>query len=187
MSVSTEVVRIKNSKVARAPICVSSDIELNLDSDEISITGKKGTLTLKKSPFVRLDASEGYVKISPNDPSKAARALSGTYAALIKNMVQGVSFGIQKTVKLIGVGYRAKLSGRKLELTLGFSHPVFFNLPDGIDVEISDQTTIIIKGIDKQLVGQVAAEIRSHRPPENYKGKGIRYLDEKIYIKDTKK
>lgn len=183
--------QIKNSKVARRPVLIPKSAELKITDMLIEASGSNGKLNLQNHAMVNLDLSDDadgkLLKVSPVNASKEARALAGTYRALVSNMLKGVTDGFQKTLELKGVGYRAKLAGNALELTLGFSHPISYDIPADIKLELPNQTTIIVSGADKQKVGQVSAEIRAFRPPENYKGKGVRYQDEYIIIKETKK
>jgi len=173
------------SRVANNPISLPSGVAINIDASEVSVKGPKGNLTLKLHPSVRLDESNGEYVVKPDDDKHLAMA--GTFRALVNNMVIGVSDGFQKKLQLVGVGYRAQLQGKKLNLALGFSHPIEYSAPEGIEIEAPTQTEIIVSGCDKQKVGQVAAEIRSYRPPEPYKGKGVRYADERVIRKEAKK
>ncbi len=175
------------SRVANNPINVPSGIELSLVDQQISVKGAKGELAFTVHKLVKVEKADNIIRISPREDSKASLALSGTTRALISNMVTGAHVGFEKKLQLVGVGYRAQAQGNKLNLNLGFSHPVVHDIPVGITVETPSQTEIIVKGADKQLVGQVAADIRRYRPPEVYKGKGIRYVDEVIIRKETKK
>jgi len=173
------------SRVAKNPIKLPSGVDLNISGSELKVKGPKGNLVLNLHPGVSLDENDGeYLVKSDGDKSVA---MAGTFRALVNNMVIGVTEGFQKKLQLVGVGYRAQLQGSKLNLQLGFSHPVEYNAPEGIKIETPSQTEIIISGCDKQKVGQVAAEIRSYRPPEPYKGKGVRYADERVVRKEAKK
>tara|TARA_Y100000768_G_scaffold106641_1_gene78206 strand:- start:278 stop:802 length:525 start_codon:yes stop_codon:yes gene_type:complete len=172
------------SKIASKPIELVSDVKFTLSGNVINIEGPKGILQLEKSINVEVEQTENYIKVSTESD---CTAMSGTTRSLLSNMITGVSKGWEKKLLLVGVGYRAKADKLKLELTVGYSHPVNFEIPDGITIETPSQTEIIIKGIDKQKVGQVAADIRSVRPPEPYKGKGIKYSDEEIVKKEAKK
>lgn len=174
------------SRVAKNPISIPSGVEVQL-GDQISIKGPKGQLQMVPHALVRVAQEEGELRISAQDDSKQSVAMSGTMRALINNMVTGVSTGFEKKLQIVGVGYRAQAQGNKLNLTLGFSHPVVYKVPEGVEVETPTQTEILIKGTDKQKVGQVSAEIRSFRPPEPYKGKGVRYADEHVVRKQAKK
>jgi large subunit ribosomal protein L6 len=175
------------SRVGKAPVLLPEKVEVTISADQISVKGPLGTLTQPVSPNVKVEKIENRLEIKLNENSRAANAMSGTLRALIANMVQGVSKGFEKKLTLVGVGYRAQAQGDKLNLTLGFSHPVVHQLPKGVKAETPTQTEIIIKGSDKQQVGQVAADVRNYRPPEPYKGKGVRYADEQIVLKETKK
>lgn len=175
------------SRVGKAPVLLPEKVEVTIAADQISVKGPLGTLTQPVSPNVKVEKIENRLEIKLNENSRAANAMSGTLRALIANMVQGVSKGFEKKLTLVGVGYRAQAQGDKLNLTLGFSHPVVHQLPKGVKAETPTQTEIIIKGADKQQVGQVAADVRNYRPPEPYKGKGVRYADEQIVLKETKK
>jgi len=173
------------SRVAKNPIKLPAGVALNLSDSLLNVKGPKGTLTLSMHPGVSLGENEGEYIVKPDGDKHMAMA--GTFRALIGNMVTGVTTGFQKKLQLVGVGYRAQLQGNKLNLALGFSHPVEYSAPEGITIETPSQTEIIVSGCDKQKVGQVAAEIRSYRPPEPYKGKGVRYADERVVRKEAKK
>lgn len=175
------------SRVARLPIEVPKGVEVNLSGESITVKGSADTLVQAMHPGVRVEREDGHLKVAPSDDSREAHALSGTYRALIANMVRGVTRGFEKKLTLVGVGYRAQAQGQSINLSLGFSHPVVYKLPQGIKAETPTQTEILIKGADKQKVGQVAAELRAIRPPEPYKGKGVRYSDERVLLKETKK
>ena len=175
------------SRIGNTPVVLPEKVEVTLGADEISIKGPLGTLSRKLNPQVKVEKVENRVEFKANDNSHQADALSGTMRALVANMVTGVTKGFEKKLQLVGVGYRAQAQGDKLNLTLGFSHPVVHPMPPGIKVETPTQTEIVIKGLDRQKVGQVAAEIRDSKPPEPYKGKGVRYADEQIVLKETKK
>ena len=175
------------SRIANNPVAIPKGVEVFLDGQALRIKGAKGELTAQVHNLVCIDADEGFLSFKPNEGSKNARALAGTFRSLVNNMVQGVSEGFQKELELQGVGYRAQAQGKKLNLSLGFSHPVEYQAPEGIEIETPSQTQVIVKGIDKQLVGQTAAEIRAYRPPEPYKGKGVRYLNEFVKRKEAKK
>jgi large subunit ribosomal protein L6 len=170
------------SRVGKSPVILPEKVEVTIGTDQISVKGPLGTLSQAITPNVKIEKIENRLEIKLNENSRQANAISGTLRALIANMVQGVS-----KLTLVGVGYRAQAQGDKLNLTLGFSHPVVHQLPAGVKVETPTQTEIIIKGADKQKVGQVAADVRNYRPPEPYKGKGVRYADEQIVLKETKK
>lgn len=175
------------SRVGKSPVALPEKVEVTIAADRISVKGPLGTLAQHLTPNVKVEKVENHLEIKVNDDSRQANAISGTTRALIANMVQGVSKGFERKLTLVGVGYRAQAQGDKLNLTLGFSHPVVHQLPQGVKAETPTQTEIIIKGADKQLVGQVAADVRNYRPPEPYKGKGVRYADERIVLKETKK
>ena len=176
------------SRIANSPINLPSGVEVQLSERHVNVTGNKGTLELDINALVKVTQEDKLLKFTvAKEKDKISNAMAGTFRALVYNMVQGVCHGYSKELSLVGVGYRAKLSGKKLELSLGFSHPVVFEAPQGIEIEVSKPTKIVIKGIDKRLVGQVAADIRALRPPEPYKGKGVRYPDEYIKRKDAKK
>ena len=175
------------SRVAKNPINVPAGIEVNLDAQAISIKGPMGTLSRPMTNLVSVTLDNGVLHVAANNESREARAMSGTTRALLANMVQGVTKGFEKKLNLVGVGYRAQAQGNKLNLSLGFSHPVEHVMPDGVKVETPTQTEILIKGVDKQKVGQVAADVRAYRSPEPYKGKGVRYANEVVVIKETKK
>ena len=175
------------SRVGKMPIAVPKGVDVALTAEQISVKGALGTLVRAGNRLVTVKNDGGSLSFTPIDESPAANAMSGTMRALVANMVNGVSTGFQKKLTLVGVGYRAQAQGAKLNLQIGFSHPVVKDMPEGIKVECPTQTEILIKGSDRQVVGQIAAEVRAIRPPEPYKGKGIRYADEKITIKETKK
>lgn len=175
------------SRIGDYPIELPANVEVQLSDSEISVKGPLGALKQPLSARVRVERLENRLQVSVADSSIAANAMSGTVRALIANMVHGVTQGYAKKLTLVGVGYRAQAQGGKLNLSLGFSHPVVHQMPEGITVETPSQTEILIKGIDKQAVGQVAAEVRAYRRPEPYKGKGVRYSDETVVLKETKK
>ena len=175
------------SRIANASVSIPSGVEVTLSSQELSIKGSKGNLSLTLHELVEIKQEESELKVAAVDSTKKSHALSGTFRALVSNMVVGVSQGFEKHLELLGVGYRAQAQGRKLNLSLGFSHPVEYQVPEGIEIETPSQTQVIVRGIDKQLVGQVSAEIRAFRPPEPYKGKGVRYLNEYVKRKEAKK
>lgn len=173
------------SRVAKAPITVASGVDVKIDGQHVTIKGGKGQLELNVHEAVEVSLEDGVLSVKPvND---ACWAMAGTMRALLNNMVVGASTGFQKKLQLVGVGYRAQAKGKSLGLSLGFSHPVDYPVPEGITIETPSQTEIVVSGSDKQKVGQVAAEIRSFRPPEPYKGKGVRYSDERIIRKEAKK
>jgi len=160
---------------------------VQIKDDQISVKGTGGQLSLTQNALVTVTSKDGKLSFAPANESREANAMSGTMRQLVNNMVQGVTKGFEKRLALVGVGFRAQAQGDRLNLTLGYSHPVVHQMPKGIKVVTPTQTEIVISGIDKQLVGQVAAEVRSHRPPEPYKGKGVRYAKEVIVLKETKK
>jgi len=173
------------SRVAKKPIALGKGVELNIQAENVSVKGPKGTLDIAKPAGIDVKVEDGHALVSANDADLLP--LAGTLRAIIANMVQGVSQGFERKLELVGVGYRAATQGKNLNLTLGFSHPVVYTAPEGITIETPSQTEILIKGANKQQVGQVAAEIRGYREPEPYKGKGVRYSGERIELKETKK
>lgn len=175
------------SRIAKTPITIPAGIEFKLSKDSIFMKGKKGSLDLMIHSSVEISEESGMLRFSPRNRDQTSRAMLGTTWALINNMLKGVTQGFERKLQLVGVGYKAQIKGTTLVLSLGFSHPVDYELPNGIIAETPTQTDVLIKGIDKQLVGQVAAEIRGFRPPEPYKGKGVRYADEIIRRKEAKK
>jgi large subunit ribosomal protein L6 len=175
------------SRVAKNPVTLPKGVEVNLAERTVEVKGPKGTLTQGLPPFVKIDLKDGALHFNGDDAVSQSDMMAGTARALLNNMVHGVSEGFQRKLTLIGVGYRAQVQGQSLNLTLGFSHPVNFQIPQGIQIECPTQTEILVKGADKQVVGQTAANIRAYRPPEPYKGKGIRYSDEVVVQKETKK
>ena len=175
------------SRVANNPITVPNGVEVNIASGQISVKGPLGTLARSADPNVAVEREGESLMCKALGNSRQANVMSGTMRALIANMVTGVSKGFEKRLALVGVGYRAQAQGDKLNLTLGFSHPVVHQMPKGVKVATPTQTEIVITGIDKQQVGQVAAEVRGYRSPEPYKGKGVRYVDEIVILKETKK
>ena len=175
------------SRIGNAPIVLPDKVEVIITPGEISVKGPLGSLTQRLAPEVQVETAQNRVQFKAAGNSRQANAMSGTLRALVANMVAGVTRGFEKRLQLVGVGYRAQAQGDKLNLTLGFSHPVVHSMPNGIKVETPTQTEIVIKGMDRQQVGQVAAEVRAYRCPEPYKGKGVRYLNEPVVIKETKK
>ncbi len=175
------------SRIGNLPVPLPKGVEVNIAPDAVSVKGPLGTLTQALTRNVRLKKDGEALVIEAVNDSNEANAMSGTIRAILSNMVAGVTKGFERKLALVGVGYRAQAQGDKLNLTLGFSHPVVHQMPKGIKVETPTQTEILIKGLDKQLVGQVAATVRAYRPPEPYKGKGVRYADEAIVLKETKK
>ncbi|RDJ97478.1 50S ribosomal protein L6 [Paraburkholderia lacunae] len=174
------------SRVGKSPIALQG-AEVDLSDDRITVKGPLGTITQAANRLVKVVNDNGTLKVEPLDESREANAMSGTMRALVANMVNGVTKGFERKLTLVGVGYRAQAQGDKLNLSLGFSHPVVHQMPEGVKAETPSQTEIVIKGIDKQKVGQVAAEVRGYRPPEPYKGKGVRYANEVVILKETKK
>lgn len=175
------------SRVARMPVPVPKGVDVNLAPEAISVKGPLGSLAQQINPLVLITREGDELRFAGADESRAAQALSGTFRALVNNMVTGVTKGFERRLMLVGTGYRAQAQGANLNLSLGFSHPVVYKLPDGVKAETPTQTEIVIKGSDRQKVGQVAAEIRAYKPPEPYKGKGVRYSDESVALKEVKK
>jgi large subunit ribosomal protein L6 len=175
------------SRIAKIPVSLAKGVEATLANGTITVMGPLGTLTRPVSTNVKITVADGKVSFVANDGSREAKAMSGTLRALVAGMVQGVSKGFERKLTLVGVGYRAQAQGDKLNLSLGFSHPIVHQMPAGVKAETPSQTEIVIKGADKQKVGQVAAEVRGYKPPEPYKGKGVRYADEVVILKETKK
>lgn len=175
------------SRVGKSPITVPKGVDVAIAPSLVTVKGPLGTLSLPLNGAVTLVREGEEIKVQPANDSRESDAMSGTVRALVNNMVTGVTKGFEKKLMLVGVGYRAQAQGDKLNLSLGFSHPVVHAMPKGVKAETPVQTEIIIKGIDRQQVGQVAAEVRAYRPPEPYKGKGVRYSDERVVIKETKK
>ena len=173
------------SRIAKAPIELPQGVELDIKGDEVRVKGPKGNLELRLHPGVTVEQQESSYSVQP--VREADMPMAGTFRSLINNMVVGVSDGFEKKLALVGVGYRAQAQGKTLNLSLGFSHPVEYEAPEGITIEVPSQTEIVVKGCDKQRVGQVASEIRAFRPPEPYKGKGVRYADERVVRKEAKK
>jgi len=175
------------SRIANAPVVLPKGVEASLSDNGIAVKGSKGNLSLPLHEWVRVEQDGDTLKVSATVDDGKASAMAGTFRALISNMVVGVSEGFQRKLELQGVGYRAKAQGNTVNLTVGYSHPIDFELPEGVTAETPSQTEIVISGADKQQVGQVAAKIREFRPPEPYKGKGIRYANERVYRKEAKK
>ena len=173
------------SRIAKAPIELPSGVEIKVAGSEVSVKGPKGNLVQQLHPSVSVEQDDKTLTVKPADD--AAIPMAGTFRSLVNNMVTGVSDGFEKKLTLVGVGYRAQVQGSKLTLALGFSHPIEYSAPEGVTIEVPSQTEIVVKGCDKQKVGQVASEIRSFRPPEPYKGKGVRYSDERVVRKEAKK
>ena len=175
------------SRVAKNPVTVPAGVEVNFGTDALTVKGKHGALSLPLTGAVKVELNDSQLTFAAADDSKHAVAMSGTVRALVANMVKGVSEGFEKKLQLIGVGYRAQAQGKTLNLSLGFSHPVVYEMPEGVSVATPSQTEIVLTGADKQAVGQAAAEIRGYRPPEPYKGKGVRYVGEQVIMKEAKK
>jgi len=175
------------ARAEKNPVEIPSGVDVSISGQDVTVKGSKGTLAQTIHGTVELSKDDNLVRFKPLRKDKNAQAQTGTARALIRNMIVGVSDGFEKKLNLIGVGYRAQAQGNKLNLSLGFSHPIEYQMPEGISVETPSQTEIVIKGINKQVVGQVAAEIRAFRPPEPYKGKGVRYSDEHVVRKEAKK
>jgi large subunit ribosomal protein L6 len=175
------------SRIAKQPVEILKGVSVEIKGQTISVKGPQGALAMEINSEVNVTQEEGIVSVRAASGSRFANAMAGTTRALILNMVNGVNTGFEQKLQLVGVGYRAQAQGKKVNLTLGFSHPVEYNVPEGVAVETPTQTEIVVKGIDRQKVGQVAAELREFRPPEPYKGKGVRYADERIVLKEAKK
>ncbi len=175
------------SRVAKDPVAIPSGVEVSIEGRRVAVKGQKGALELDLHELVDVQREEDVLKFAARQPDRKAVALAGTMRALVGNMVFGVSTGFERKLQLVGVGYRAQAQGQKLNLGLGFSHPVDYQVPEGVQVETPSQTEIVVRGADRQKVGQVAAEIRAFRPPEPYKGKGVRYADERVIMKEAKK
>lgn len=175
------------SRIASSPVEIPKGVEVNINGNTVSVKGSNGNLSMDVHQSVVVKQEDGRLNFSARHNAKSAVAMAGTMRSLVNNMVTGVSAGFERRLKLIGVGYRAQAQGKTLNLTLGFSHPVSYTVPDDITIETPSQTEVVVKGVDKQKVGQVAADIRAYRPPEPYKGKGVRYADEQISLKEAKK
>ena len=175
------------SRVGKMPIAVPQGVDVKISAEAITVKGGNGTLSLPANGLVTVTQDGATLKVAPVNETAAANAMSGTFRALLANTINGVSKGFEKKLTLVGVGFKAQAAGQKLNLSIGFSHPVVKDMPAGIKVETPSQTEIVIKGADRQVVGQIAAEVRAFRPPEPYKGKGIRYADERAVLKETKK
>lgn len=175
------------SRVAKKPVELPSGVEVNLSAGQVSIKGSKGKLTLDLHADIQVEQEDGALTIKVRRAEQSVIAIAGTTRALLANMIEGVTAGYERKLELRGVGYRAVVQDNMLKLTLGFSHPVNYQVPEGVTVETPSQTEVVVRGVDKQKVGQVAAEIRAYRPPEPYKGKGVRYADERVRIKEAKK
>ncbi len=175
------------SRVAKRPVVLPKGVEFSSKGSNVTVKGPKGSLSLQLNSEVQVEQGDDGLKVVQRSNSRFAAAMSGTTRALLGNMVTGVSNGFERKLQLVGIGYRAQAQGSKLNLTLGFSHPVVYEVPEGVTIETPSQTEVILRGIDKQVVGQAAAEIRRFRPPEPYKGKGVRYADERVVLKEAKK
>lgn len=175
------------SRVANSPVEIPGGVTVEISGQKVSAKGPKGNTDMMVNSLVSVVMEDNQIKVAGNDSDKKTIAMAGTMRALINNLISGVSTGFEKKLELRGVGYRAQAQGNKVNLTLGFSHPVVHDVPDGVKVETPSQTEIVVSGIDKQAVGQVAADLRAYRPPEPYKGKGVRYVDEYILMKEAKK
>jgi len=175
------------SRVGKMPVAVPQGVDVKITPEAVTVKGGLGTLSLPANKLVTVAQDGANLKVAPANESAEANAMSGTFRALLANTINGVSKGFEKKLTLVGVGFRAQAQGQKLNLQIGFSHPVVKDMPAGIKVETPSQTEILIKGADRQVVGQIAAEVRAFRPPEPYKGKGIRYADERVVLKETKK
>jgi len=175
------------SRIANSPINVPNGVEVKVNASNVHVKGSKGELGLEMHSSVDMKLEDGVITFATKSSDKKIQAMAGTMRSLVNNMVTGVSQGFERKLLLLGVGYRAQAQGKKLNLQLGFSHPVEYTIPDGIEIQTPSQTEIVVSGVNKQLVGQVAADIRSYRPPEPYKGKGVRYADEQVRRKEAKK
>lgn len=175
------------SRVAKNPVALVSGVQANLKGNVLTVKGPKGSLHLECHSEVEVDMDNGEVRVAPRSGSRFSSAMAGTTRSLINNMVTGVTAGFERRLTLVGVGYRARAQGQQLEMNLGFSHPIQYRVPEDVTVQTPSQTEIVVQGIDRQRVGQVAAELRRFRPPEPYKGKGVRYADERVVLKEAKK
>ncbi len=175
------------SRIAKEPVALPKGVEFRQSGNVVTLKGSNGELSLELNNEVELTQDDNLLKVSPRSGSRFSTAIAGTMRSILANMATGVSAGFERKLELVGVGYRAQAQGKKLSLSLGFSHPVEYEVPEGITVETPSQTEILIKGADKQKVGQVSAEIRGFRPPEPYKGKGVRYAGERVMLKEAKK
>ena len=175
------------SRVAKNPVPIGNGVQADLKGNSLTVKGPKGSLVLECHTEVQVEKVDGELRISPRSGSRFARAMAGTTRSLINNMVTGVTAGFERRLTLVGVGYRARAQGQQLNMTLGFSHPINYRVPVDVTIETPSQTEIVVQGIDRQRVGQVAAELRRFRPPEPYKGKGVRYSDERVVLKEAKK
>ncbi|PKM22542.1 MAG: 50S ribosomal protein L6 [Gammaproteobacteria bacterium HGW-Gammaproteobacteria-14] len=175
------------SRVAKSPVQLPQGVEVKLDGQELTAKGAKGAMSITVHPLIAVSSEEGVLRVAPKKETQQGWALAGTTRALVANLVTGVSTGFERKLELVGVGYKAQAAGKVLNLTLGFSHPVAYELPEGVTAETPTQTEIVLRGMDKQVIGQVAANVRAYRPPEPYKGKGVRYSGEKVRRKEAKK
>jgi len=175
------------SRVANQPVAIPTGVDVQVSGQKVTAKGPKGNSEIEVNGLVSVAMEDGSIKVASNDKEKKSVAMAGTMRALLNNLVVGVNEGFEKKLELRGVGYRAQAQGKKLNLTLGFSHPVVHEVPEGVKVETPSQTEVVVTGISKQAVGQVAADIRAYRPPEPYKGKGVRYVDEHVVMKEAKK
>ena len=175
------------SRIANKPVEIPSGVEISVSGQSVSVKGQNGNLSMELNEMVQVKQEDNLLNFSGKEGVEGSVAMAGTMRSLVNNMVVGVSKGFEKKLELVGVGYRAQAQGNKLNLTLGFSHPVVYDVPEGIAIETPSQTEILVKGADKQKVGQVSADIRAYRPPEPYKGKGVRYSDERVLRKEAKK
>ena len=175
------------SRIAKSPVELPKGVEFKQNGNVVTLKGGKGELSMELNSEVELKSEDGTLTLAPRSGSRFAMAVTGTMRSLLANMAHGVTEGYERKLELVGVGYRAQAQGKNLNLTLGFSHPVVYSSPEGINIETPSQTEVIIRGTDKQKVGQVAAEIRRFRPPEPYKGKGVRYANERVVLKEAKK
>jgi len=175
------------SRVAKLPVTLPKGVEVKIDGRSVAVKGAKGSAELALNELVTVNQEDAELRLAPIAQDKKSVAMAGTMRSLVQNMVVGVSEGFERQLELRGVGYRAQAQGNTVNLTLGFSHPINYAVPDGVEVETPSQTQIIVRGVDKQKVGQVAAELRAYRPPEPYKGKGVRYRDERVVMKEAKK
>lgn len=175
------------SRVAKAPINIPNGVEVQVDGTAVAVKGSKGQMSFQVPQGLRVAVADNVARVESVDVNRPQWAMAGTVRAVLNNMVSGVKDGFERRLQLVGVGYRAQMQGKSLNLSLGFSHPVNYPIPEGITIEAPSQTEIVVKGVDKQRVGQVAAEIRAFRPPEPYKGKGVRYADERVVLKEAKK
>ncbi|HET7587942.1 MAG TPA: 50S ribosomal protein L6 [Gammaproteobacteria bacterium] len=175
------------SRVAKRPVVLPKGVEVKQNGQQLNLKGSKGAMDFVVHPAISVEQADGALKVSDTSQAGDQVAMAGTVRALLANIVKGVNEGFERKLELVGVGYRAQSQGKNLNLTLGFSHPVVYPVPEGITIETPSQTEVVVKGVDKQKVGQVAAEIRAFRPPEPYKGKGVRYADERVVRKEAKK